>query len=846
MNASPLPARMVARWTGFMMIAALAALVLLAPAARAAGELPGDARYTLVHGCYALQSEATGKLVAKAPGGGYAATTADVANAEPFRMQATRLGAYLLYGKAGDFLSTSAAGDVLTTKDSGPPADFTVDTTSDKQAFTLVTIGGKGLTTDADGRLTLTSPAGAGRFTFVKADGCAPFPEAELDATGTPSSGPTPYSQTKGLIDAHMHMMAFEFLGGDIHCGKPWDPYGITHALPTCSKDNIVNQQGEIVVDNFLAGGNPLAVQDPVGWPTFKDWPEHRSLTHEQSYYRWLERAWMGGLRVFVNLFVENHALCSLYPVKKNSCNEMTSVRLQAKRLRQLQDYIDAQEGGPGKGWFRIVKDPFEARRIINSGKLAVVPGIEVSNLFDCGLSNGSPTCTRADVDRGLAEAYDQLGVRDMELINKFDNGFGGVAGDTGTTGLLVNAGNKLETGSFWDLETCTGAAEESDHEQYTLPGTSRDELLGAAIGLLLPNSTLPIYPPGPHCNKRGLSDLGQYLVRQMMNRGMIVDPDHLSVVARKALLSEVESAGYSGIVSSHSWSTKDAYPRIYKDGGVITPYAGDTTTFLQAWKQIRPVRDNRFLFGFGWGADMNGFGGQGGPRKGPDPVQYPFKSYDGAVTFTRQRTGTRTFDINTDGVAHYGLYPDWLQDLRNIGGQQIIDDMANGSEAYLQMWERAVGIAPEYKTRRQARLAFSRAGLGLTKLAVTPDELLRGGGQPATRKARVWSYRVSGRGNAAARVRAVFTPSEKVGLITSVAPRHRVAGVGKGTSAAKLAGRARPFGSGGMLIRSAGKGRSYLFGVRKGKVTWTAVATSTVTQSPATARRYLKLAGLR
>ena len=59
-----------------------------------------------------------------------------------------------------------------------------------------------------------------------------------------------------------------------------------------------------------------------------------------------------------------------------------------------------------------------------------------------------------------------------------------------------------------------------------------------------------------------------------------------------------------------------------------------------------------------------------------------------------RQRSGTRTYDINTDGVDHYGLYPDWIEDLRKVGGQQIVDDMANGAEAYLQMWERARAAA--------------------------------------------------------------------------------------------------------------------------------------------------------
>ncbi len=847
MHPVSLPARMRRRVLAAGGLLTVAATTLLAPAAGAATTLGPDARYELVHGCYALRSEPLGRLVAKTADG-YAATATDPASAEGFRMQATRLGSYILYGRGADFLST-AGGKVSTTKDSGPLADFVVAPTSDATAFTLVSQGGQALAATPGGALTLAAPGApgdAGRFTFVPAEGCQVFPEAELNATGSPSKGTTPYAETRGLIDAHMHMMAYEFLGGDLHCGKPWDPYGITHALPTCSKDNLVNQQGEIVVDNFLAGEtNPAKPQDPVGWPTFKDWPAHESLTHEQSYYKWLERAYLGGLRVFVNLFVENHALCTLYPVKHNSCNEMTSVRLQAKRLKQLEDYIDAQEGGPGKGWFRIVKSPFEARRVVNSGKLAVVPGIEVSNLFDCGIKSGAPTCDRAQVDRGLAEAYNDLGVRDMELINKFNNGFGGVAGDAGTTGVLVNTGNQIETGRFWDLETCTGPAEESDREQYALPGFGRDQLAGSLFGALVPGGTTPVYPPPPHCNKAGLTDLGRYLVGEMMDRGMIVDPDHLSVIARKSLLDETQARDYSGVISSHSWSTSDAYPRLYKEGGVITPYAGNTQSFCKAYRQIKPDRDPRFEFGVGWGADMNGFGGQGGPRNGPDPVTYPFKSFDGAVTFQRQTTGLKTFDINRDGVAHYGLYPDWVEDLKHVCGQGVVKDLANGPEAYLQMWERAVGVSPEDQVRREARLRFTKAGIGLVRLNVGPEELLRGAGQPASRKDRTYSYRVKGRGNSKARVKAVFSSKQRVALITSVAPRHRIAGIGKGTSVSRLRGKVRTFGP-GIRIRNAGAGRRYVYGVSKSKVRWTAVATTTATKSRARLRSYLRRAGLR
>ena len=142
-------------------------------------------------------------------------------------------------------------------------------------------------------------------------------------------------------------------------------------ALVDCP-DHYPANGGAAVLENVLFG-NPARPHDPVGWPTFKDWPHHSSLTHEQTYYRWLERAWLGGLRVYVNLLVENAQLCEIYPYKQNSCNEMDSVRLQARRIRELEDYIDAQAGGPGKGFFRIVTDPFQAREVINDGKLAVV-----------------------------------------------------------------------------------------------------------------------------------------------------------------------------------------------------------------------------------------------------------------------------------------------------------------------------------------------------------------------------------------------------------------------------------------------------------------------------------------
>jgi hypothetical protein len=832
------------------------ALILLGATALAAALLPATAgaqqsRYALANGCYALQSKALGRFVDKAPGGGYSASAGAVGGAESFRMQATDLGRYLFYGRQGDFMAASPPGlpgadtsRVAAASEPSELADWRVDPAGGGAFRVALPARGRVLAVTGGGDLALAESGSAGDealFTFARAGGCATFPESDVSATGGPYRGPTSYGEVRGTVDGHMHLMAFEFLGGRAHCGRPWHPFGVAHAMVDCP-DHGPAGSGAVLENALANGGRPS--HDTVGWPTFRDWPRYDSLTHEGAYYRWLERAWLGGLRVFVNLAVDNAALCDVYPHKADRpdvCNEMATVRLELRRIHELQDYIDAQHGGPGRGWFRIVADPFQARRVINQGKLAVVLGIETSKLFDCGLENDVPECDRAQIDRQLDEVH-RMGVRSMLLINKFDNAFGGVAGDAGTTGVVTNTGNRYETGRYWQLQTCTGEAE--DKPQYALPGQGRDSLIANGLQAFLPPGTAPVYPSPPHCNMRGLSELGEHLVRRMMQRGMIIDPDHLSVLARNHLLTLLESRRYSGVTSSHSWSTNDSYPRIYRLGGFISPYAGDSEGFVREWRKIKPMRDPRFYFGFGFGADMNGFGTQGGPRRNaPNPVTYPFRSIDGAVTLHRHRTGQRTWDINVDGVSQYGLYPDWMEDLRRIAGNEIAADMARGAEAYLQTWERAVGIPANHC--RGPRGVFTAGGMGHVRLRAGPEQVLRRAGQPATRVARVWTWCVADRRNRGARVAAVFTPQQTVGLVTSTGRDHRVLNLGTGARAARLRGRARPFGR-GLLMRPAGRNTRVIFGVRRGRISWIAVATRSVAASPGRLRPYLRLAGLR
>ncbi len=678
--------RLPRRWRSTVVLT----LSVLAACALAPSVASAD-RYTLVHGCYGLRAAGDGRFVVK-DALGYRLGPAAAGAATPFRMQATALGRYLLYGPDATMPAATPPTLVTSTATPGRPADWIVQPAAG-QTFTLTALdGGRGLGAGLAGRLVQVPAAAAQRFAFVAVGGCATFPEITVNATGTPFTGASPTGPVRGFLDDHIHIGAFEFLGGRFHCGRPWSPYGVADALKDCP-DHEPNGAGA-VVENFLSAGSPVGTHDTKGWPTFAGWPRAESLTHEGSYWKWIERSWRGGLRIMVNDLVENRALCDLYPLKQNSCDEMASARKQAQDMRDLEAYVDAQNGGPGKGWLRIVTNPTQARRVINAGKLAMVFGMETSELFGCGQFNGTPRCDAAQIDRQLAE-FHALGVRSVFPVHKFDNALGGTAFDDGATGVLVNAGNKYATGQFWDARQCAPGDPDHDNEPTNV------EPLAAVIAPMLDPVTsnglftgqLPVYPPGPLCNPKGLTPLGAHLISRVMARGMILETDHLSVKARREALTLLEARAYPGVISSHSWGDAGSLTRILRLGGVVGPYAGETESFAAEWREARAKRDPRFYFGVGFGSDINGLGAQGQPRPGAaqNPVRYPFRTFDGGTVLDKQVSGSRVYDINADGVDHYGLYPDWVEDLRVIAGPQIVADLARGAEAYLQMWERAL-----------------------------------------------------------------------------------------------------------------------------------------------------------
>ena len=450
-------------------------------------------RYDYANRCVALQSPSDGRFVTL-ENGQLSATAATLSASEPFYFKPSSLGSYLLYSRGKQLVSGSGlsalsaasdnnvfslrvAGDATNypqamAYDTEPqPSDITKyrqfndplvqgDRYVFSQAKTM-----KQLSVADDGKLALVAAGDdpAQQFALVPATGCAEFPEAHDNTVGDTFKGQTSDGSVLGMADVHVHLSATTFLGGAEH-GSPFHRFGVTHALSDCAETHGPNGFLDLVGSLFVSDFDG---HDTAGWPTHVDWPARANLTHEAIYWKWVERAWKSGLRIMVNDVVENETLCELQrnvtrqPLR--DCNEMNNATNQIGTLYALQDYVDAQYGGRGKGFFRIVLSPEEARNVVSDGKLAVVIGIEISNVLNCkinynplrqqqpfqetgtGLTENSYACDKEEVVAQL-DRLTSLGVRQIITIHEFDNAFGG---NGIFDGMILNIGNRENSGGI-------------------------------------------------------------------------------------------------------------------------------------------------------------------------------------------------------------------------------------------------------------------------------------------------------------------------------------------------------------------------------------------------------------
>ncbi|MFL5782351.1 MAG: membrane dipeptidase [Thermoleophilaceae bacterium] len=629
-------------------VAACAAAVAAGALAVAA---PAGAVPRLANHCFTMASG--GRLVAGA-GDGYRATATRKRHAAHFHLKPTAFGRYMLYDRGRRLLAVGAGGRVERSAAPGAAAEWrvaggTLRSTSSGRRLAI-----------APGTHALVTSGVATRFAFVRARGCNGFPEAVVGIRGRGFRG-----SLLGYADPHLHVTADLRAGGRVIYGRNFHRFGIAEALGHDADYH--GSDGSLdITGNLLRSGSPFGTHDTHGWPTFTGWPTYDTYTHQQVYYRWLQRAWKGGMRLVTAQLVEDQPLCETEPLRSHSCDETATLALEARRLRELRDYVDAQAGGPGRGWFRLVYSPAAARRAIERGKLAVLMGVESSNPFGCSERLGQPQCDRADIDRGI-QLYRRIGIRSVFVAHWVDNGLTGAALEGGDKGQFIAALQTRQTG----MPFVAGPCPHPQQGEEVTPGAGRQ------------------------CNVRGLTQLGEYAVRRMMDRHMLIEVDHMSEWARQRILAIAEQRHYP-LVSSHTntgglW-TPDELKRLYAVGGFAAARVDAAATLPKTILSFRRYATGSRPVAVGLGSDTGGFNALPPPAADARtrPLKYPFKSFKGNLWCGHQVTGQRSFDINRDGVAHYGLMPDLLALVeRQKRGRAALGLLFHSAEGYLRTWRR-------------------------------------------------------------------------------------------------------------------------------------------------------------
>jgi microsomal dipeptidase-like Zn-dependent dipeptidase len=617
--------------------ALLAVAISAVPAVAAARPGPPRTRYDLANRCFALKSAPTGRVATG-----------------PLYFKPTSLGGYLIRDTDGQLLSVGERDTVTRAPLPGPSAEWAA-TRGPHRTFKLRSSAtGRLLVVGAQGDLTTGPPSRRARLRFAKRRGCSRYPEAAVGARG-------PVTKRRrggafGYVDAHLHLIASLRAGGQVISGESFNRFGVTEALGRDA--DVHGPDGSLDVTGGLLRGEPPA-HDINGWPSFTGWPTYDTYTHQQTYYRWLQRAYMAGLRVVVAQLVEDAPLCRIEQFRSHSCDETDTIELEAAQLRQLEEYVDAQSGGPGEGWFRLVRNSRQARRAIRRGKLAVLMGVESSNPFGCSEQMGEPECDRDDIDEGIA-LYRRLGIRSLFIAHWVNNAFAGAKVEGGDIGPFIATFNLEQTGQPFE----TGACPEPEH--------------------------------GEECNTKGLTELGEYLVGRLMDNHMMIELDHLSERARLRVLEIAEERDYP-VVSSHTgsggvWTASDL-ERLYSVGGFATARPETAANLARTILSFRRFKRKGEPLGLGLGTDTGGFSAAPEPDPAAEerPLVYPFRSYDGKVSFVCQVAGGRKFDLNKDGIAQYGMYADLLAYMRQqTGGKRASRLLFNSAEAYLRSWRHA------------------------------------------------------------------------------------------------------------------------------------------------------------
>lgn len=486
-----------------------------------------------------------------------------------------------------------------------------------------------------------------------------------------------------------------------------------------------------------LGGADP-PMDDTSGFPDFPNWPVWNDLTHQKMWVEWIRRSYQGGLRVIVALAVNNKTLGDMTAGPGDYLtDDKTSADLQ---IGEIKSFVSRHPD-----FMEVAFTSADVYRIVSANKLAVIIGIEVDHIGNFQTTQNpavpSDAAVIAEINRLHAE-----GVRYIFPIHVLDNAFGGSAAYVN----LFNVSNVRESGHPYAL-IC---ADPKDNISYTYNNNDLgfENIVAQMVKTGMAVTSIS-YPPCTSGQKNALplTPSGVVAIKEMMRLGMLIDVDHMSQAAADQALALANLFGYP-VNSGHNGVRgpggneralrADQYLAIGKLHGMAGVGSGgiDAASWLVFYNRIIQAMGGGSIVA-GFGTDTNGFALGMPPRIGYGFVQctadclcesdllgaqkaaclnalprckascaeqYPNHTNgaaEGASTvaytsaFLRSTDGTKTWDYNRDGVAHYGMLPDFLQDVKSLpGGAPVVAGFMTGADYFYRTWKTAEAASVKVK----------------------------------------------------------------------------------------------------------------------------------------------------
>ena len=370
-----------------------------------------------------------------------------------------------------------------------------------------------------------------------------------------------------GIADTHAHPAHDDGFGNKLVVGKASDPLAATYSSTLCRANHSNLGQG-LLNTIFIGGGDPHPFMD--GWPDFVGFPRFNSKTHQQQHVDFLKRAWQGGLRLISALAVNNMYLPSLALGPGHDGKPFDDDSVIVRQLQDIKDIAASQSS-----WMEVAYTPKDARRIISQGKCAVVLGVETDNFGNfkvpgynwndaVGPANARlVSLTPANAEQLLTDKVNQyydLGVRQVTPMHYLSGTFGGAAVFRGQIALIQFAfNNSVSVKSGIDKRIPYSLVQDYDGSMLAVATTPADYLV--RIHGMNPTSTI---------NALGMTDFGRSLVGKLMDKGMVMDSEHMGYEMKEALFAMAAPRGHP-VISSHTDPAGLAFSWV----GNVVPFDG-------------------------------------------------------------------------------------------------------------------------------------------------------------------------------------------------------------------------------------------------------------------------------